>query len=354
MLLYILMHRMSLKLDKVWAYVAANLLWMAASILYCLDVKNSRATLNTMVQLYVFLLIAYEYFKLRKNAFIEVAEAIFCGAVFMSFFAINEYGISGLLLAFVEQERLGTEINQINVFGMVSGYGTIMGIYLYLKKKSLLYIIATLLTGFMALISASTKALLIVIVGVIAIFYTIIRKYKIMIVPISIAYFFVGSYFIANSSEFGAFNRLQQTINIVTGSGVENNSTLIRLYMTQFGFAKFLQSPLWGYGIDSFQTLFGRQTGWFVYAHNNFIEMLVSGGIIGFCTYYSIYYYFYKFIKARNLDGRFVLTIFFLFFGLGMASVNYSSKETVIFMLLFLTYILRVRRGIEQKIERSL
>ena len=51
-----------------------------------------------------------------------------------------------------------------------------------------------------------------------------------------------------------------------------------------------MDSPILGNGYYSFSQLLLKEYGFATYSHNNFIEIFVGGGIIGFTLYYSLYY----------------------------------------------------------------
>ena len=74
------------------------------------------------------------------------------------------------------------------------------------------------------------------------------------------------------------YERFQDTL---TGNESSANT---REAMSLEGFELWKSSPIIGYGINQFRNIssFGR------YSHNNYIELLVSFGVIGFGLYYSI------------------------------------------------------------------
>ena len=77
---------------------------------------------------------------------------------------------------------------------------------------------------------------------------------------------------------------------ITTGSSLSGSSAEQRADMISFGLQKWLQSPIWGYGFDSFKYYNRTMTGHFYYSHNNFVELLYNLGIIGFVIYYWFYW----------------------------------------------------------------
>lgn len=60
-----------------------------------------------------------------------------------------------------------------------------------------------------------------------------------------------------------------------------------RLKMIRSGFEWFANNPFLGYGMNNYRELYSIEFGNARYAHNNYIEILVGGGLIGLCIYYN-------------------------------------------------------------------
>lgn len=73
-----------------------------------------------------------------------------------------------------------------------------------------------------------------------------------------------------------------------SGSTPDGSVAKRELYVAK-GIEIFLTRPLTGYGGGAFIKLFSEDYGTSHYTHNNFVELLVSYGIIGFIAYYWIY-----------------------------------------------------------------
>ena len=97
-----------------------------------------------------------------------------------------------------------------------------------------------------------------------------------------------------------------------------------------------------GYGLDNFRIINLHATGHLTYSHNNFIEILVGVGAIGFLIYYSYYikllfeyikmYFKHQTDKILNITGICFLLMFLMQFGV----VSYSSIEQML-LILFMT-----------------
>ena len=119
----------------------------------------------------------------------------------------------------------------------------------------------------------------------------------------------------------------------ITGSG----STSERLDMISYGLRLFAKSPLFGNGINTFQYYYGTATGFYAYAHNNYIEILSTLGLLGFCLYYARHYKMIKgLIVNRGRNEKFAeglaLIILILFYDIGM--VTYHSTRIILLISL--------------------
>ena len=134
--------------------------------------------------------------------------------------------------------------------------------------------------------------------------------------------------------------RLQGAINGVLGLGGElDGSTAERIGLVEKGMGWFYERPWFGYGLNGFYIKHAQEFNYSYYAHNNFVEMLVDLGIVGFAIYYSLYaYIFIKGIKAlKKYRDRHAKFFFALFVGSLISEyarvVYYSPQGQFVIML---------------------
>lgn len=132
--------------------------------------------------------------------------------------------------------------------------------------------------------------------------------------------------------------RMEGLFSLISGNGVVDASAEERSLMAQMGLRRWMGSPLFGYGFDSFKYYNRAMTGNFYYSHNNYVELLHDLGLIGFVIYYSFYFKLLKTgvaaeqipVHARAFPVATVLA--FLVYEVG--AVNYSSTHAMIMMFL--------------------
>ena len=167
-------------------------------------------------------------------------------------------------------------------------------------------------------------------------------KYTGVVIAIVIAVY----YLIMNVPAFYAVigERMESLFSFIrTGHSISGKSAEIRATMIEIGFNKWMDSPIWGYGFDSFKYYNRLMTGHFYYSHNNYIELLYDLGIIGFAIYYWFYWkLFYVAWKGKNSCTpeirAFVIGIVFSMLVFEYGAVNYTVTSTQI--MLFFAYTL--------------
>lgn len=203
--------------------------------------------------------------------------------------------------------RFGTNSNAgINILGIRIGLlnstyiGHISGIALYLslltywkekKNKAILY--ATFFT-FVILISGTRKTLIIIIIAFVTIpyIYNSNKNFSklaftviIVLVALGIGYKLIMEIPILYNS-IGI--RVENVIEAIVNGATEEASYNTRKKLIEKGMIAFNQKPTYGWGLDNFKYVVNNGG---YYAHNNFVEILVSGGKIGFFIYYLKYIY---------------------------------------------------------------
>lgn len=105
--------------------------------------------------------------------------------------------------------------------------------------------------------------------------------------------------------------------------GVDNASTEKRVLMIEYAIKMFKKKPLLGWGIGAF----AQFAGFGYYCHNNYMEILVSGGIILFILYYSMILIkgFEIFRMKRGEKKDLVLILFCSIILLDFSTVNFYS-----------------------------
>jgi len=119
--------------------------------------------------------------------------------------------------------------------------------------------------------------------------------------------------------------------------------------MVEIGLKTFLDHPLFGIGIGNSRELTVVYLGWETYLHNNFVELLASGGIVGFLLYYAMYLYlisvFWRCRKQYNEEYAICLTLLLVLLVLDFGRVSYYTKTQYVFLMVMFLETDVLRKG---------
>jgi O-antigen ligase len=118
----------------------------------------------------------------------------------------------------------------------------------------------------------------------------------------------------------------------------EDSSYSERIWLIEKGYQIWKESPLFGAGFGQFAVI----SGFDAYSHNNYIELLVSGGIVAMFLYYILYlliiYYAFKY-KRNELFYAALMVITLLF--IDIAAVSFLGRSTMLFIVFTLSHFSR-------------
>lgn len=163
-------------------------------------------------------------------------------------------------------------------------------------------------------------------------------KYTFIIVAVAVSIYFLIMKIPMFYDIIGV--RMEGLLAFVTGDvSSADSSSIIRGRMIQIGLDKWMQSPIWGYGFDSFKYYNQIVTGRFYYSHNNFVELLYNEGIIGFVLYYWYYIRVIMIAWKRKAvipqkTRAFVISAVLSMLVYEYGAINYTSTSTMILLCL--------------------
>ena len=196
--------------------------------------------------------------------------------------------------------RGGAEIENANILAYTASFAAIFSFIIILFNKyryKLVYLTLGFLSGIFALLTASKKVF--IFFGVFGIIYYIFKSRN----PIRIIKNFIFSLIAVIIIIYMIFNidflyelvgsRFETMIMGFMG-GPTDGSTSFRMNLISWGIDWFNEKPLIGYGLNCYKYLLGSTYDTWagsagVYAHNNYIELLVDLGLIGTVIYYYLY-----------------------------------------------------------------
>lgn len=205
------------------------------------------------------------------------------------------------------------------------------------KVNKIVYYLTMLLFVFVTIFTGSRKALFIMFFSI-GLFSLLIKERNkftklgfISIILIILAYMSLNVPILYDVMGV----RIEGLVASLTGQGVVDASTRTRMLMIESGIQMFKEKPFLGHGIDNFRQIYFNMTGDFRYSHNNYVELLVSVGLVGTGIYYiGILLIIKKTFNQKNMYLLFsfiiLITILIVDYGL----VSYTSYLIQFFVCL--------------------
>lgn len=248
---------------------------------------------------------------------IAIAGFILCLRIFFSS-SIGE--VLGMI-------RLGKDFGlNPNTLGMVLSHSSITLIYLGIKNNKKQYFLFIVPLVVIAFLTGSRKAFVMVIGGIsfLLFLYSKKQKTKLFVIVVSILSIWVIYQIIMNIPYL--YNVLGKRIDIMNIVNQQfTASTKTRLLMIKEGWILFAKKPIFGYGLENYRKISSFGT----YSHNNYIELLVSTGLVGFIIYYSLPVWILISSLIKRAEGNFeyniIITYFLLFLIIDFAMVSYNN-----------------------------
>ena len=188
-------------------------------------------------------------------------------------------------------DRAGDAQYNANAIGLQLAISVIYALHIASSTRRKRYLVAILFFVLLIFMTGSRKALVFVLIGMASL--RVLNREKIThkllsgaVAALSITLVF---YAVMRVPAFYKVmgSRLEGLLPLLTGQGIVDASTRIRLAMKERAIHFFITRPGFGHGINTFSEMSGYGT----YAHNNYLELLVGVGVVGTFIYYFIYLY---------------------------------------------------------------
>lgn len=219
----------------------------------------------------------------------------------------------------------------------------LISLVILFAKESWLKYPLIFLNGAMVASSLSTKGFLFFIF---VIFYPMYLKVnarkKVLTVILGVSVLFAGYTLIPNIQE----RLVRFSMSFTSPEQLrQNESAFLRMWLTVEGLKVAASNPVFGIGVDNSRLVLippylqGVSEEGF-YSHNNFVEMLLNAGLIGFILYYGPLTYVYFKTKRNHRYFVAIKTLAAFHILVGLAAVQYNYFPTIILysliMFLFL------------------
>lgn len=202
----------------------------------------------------------------------------------------------------IQNIRLGSKFNNVNEIGEYFQIGAIAAFYQVLirrkNKLSWLYFIPFLVFVFLGILTGSRAFVVTVITGCLVLSFCFFGKksyFVLLLIPVLLLLVIILM-FIPQLATIK--KRFIDMMNVLFGFSHGEMSTETRVLWMKYGFYLGLKNQLIGLGAEGFN-LFSGVGG---YTHSDFSEIFCNFGIIGFCLFYSLWFFSFK--NARHYNDK--------------------------------------------------
>ena len=293
----------------------------------------------TIISILVCFFFLYEYYR-DLGTIDSLLKSIMYAGYAISIYSLIFYGFSGIVSMMNNGDRLGNDFTNANSIGLIAAISLIIQFYYLIQRNYNFTLVLSISAFIMLIISQSRKATIMFIAGIVYLTMsnsknknTIHKIYKI-IIGLGLLLFML--YALSKFKIFsGVFLRFQSYFQSLNGTREVN----IRDIYRSIGIQQFKKTPFFGIGMGNSAELLVSLGQRRTYLHDNFAEILSSGGIIGFVIYYSMYLFpIMKLIKYKNVDSKttnLCIVLLFLITVMDYGMVTYFDKQQYIYLMCF-------------------
>lgn len=341
-LLYIYKSK-SIAPGPVYIFAFAFAFYVTISSFWSIDISYSVMRNITIYQVIILMIVAYNLLTTREDLD-NIIQCLFWGGFLMCLYAIVYYGPGEIIHRMQVGLRVGDEINQENGFGIYCVISYLIGMFNVVYKKKNMYIAPTLICLILSFASGSRRSLLVLIVVTALLFAMKDGKIKISKTFIYAVLLFIVIFILSKLEMFeNLFVRFTALLDSLSEDQVKvDNSFATRKEMIAIGLENFIKKPVFGYGTAQYGVLFATKYGAYRVSHNNFIELLVNYGLVGFFIYYSGIVFCIKNLLSGFRRSESIAVIIFLVYCVELvghiAMISINNKFSYIYLAIIFAY----------------
>ncbi len=329
-LIYILVFSVYCLLSKLWAE----------------DPSLASNKIRRLFILFGMMFVLYNSIKDRDDIVEAMLRIVMYGGYVVILFMFFRYGVTRILYMLMNSERITNEYLNANTMGMCAAYSIVLNVYFLIYKKMKFSVRGLLLLPALVILiaSESRKAFVGVILGVFALVILKNLNNRNVLKSIGKTVLLVAVLILALVLLFrlpvfsGVKARMDDLFTLLGGTGARGDAGWIRFQYNNLGISLFKQHPILGIGIGNANRYTLSYYGKNHYLHNNYVELLACGGIIGFLLFYSIYIYliavFLKYRKHRDAEYDICVVLLFILLLLDYGLVSYYSQIRYFYLML--------------------
>ncbi len=333
------------------------MLFCFSSYMWSISPTETLVRTSTILQLFICMSVLYIHYVGQPDTK-PLINIIIWGGFIVAVYTFFFYGMNNVRAVVSNAGRLESAFINVNSLGRLMAISSVAVVYQMLFDKFRWYHLLTVLNVLVLAAAGSRTGFIAFMAGVCAV--TFVKYSSRNWVMSAVRYFFVALLLLVLVRvllELPIFEGLKKRMALLfqffSGEGsLMGGSTTIRHWMIRIGWQKFLEHPLLGNGIASSGEILAMAIGWRTYLHNNYIEMLSGGGLVGTGLYYLLLLWpgwqLFKQRAYRFTGTYFGLILIFLLLMMDYGSVSYSAKNIYFYILLLFIQVQINKRSLKQ------
>ncbi len=346
---------------KVNAYIWFQVIFIAYILLHTIlgfsEYKDTSITgIKTVIWNFAISFVIINFFESVED--IEKLMAIIIICVFLTDIFILVYtkgtGENGRLAHGAVRPIWHNAARYISMeFSNISVYATLFSVYFYTKTKKIIKLLPIALFGVVVIMSGSRKAIVFLCLSVFIFLFlsqngNILKKTKILVSAV-ITVFIIGMLVINVPYLYNlvGYRFVGYVTGVTTGEFTETSANS-RNNMKEVAIELIKKEPIKGHGIDTYRRFPGSYNTW---SHNNYLELLVSCGIIIMPIYY--WYHLYALgalwrIRKRNSIANVFIAMVICILIFDSISVTYMSRIDQPWLFLSAVLVSKINQSNEE------
>ena len=356
--------KITVKIDSFHKYILLFILFAMCSSSWSYVPYLAIRKALTITEILICMSVLYIYYS-KYNSVSDLYMILMVSGFIVAMYSFYRYGIATIMLVLSRGDRLEDIFSNVNSIAMIISVAIIAFVYKVLFEKMGIFStgLCSCLSIFGIIVIAATgsrKALVMLMLGGFLLFSIRFKSNYFLLTLLKILAIILIMYFallqLRNIEMFkGIVDRMDGLVALVTGKGAVDTSTSVRAEFITIGIEQFKKNPILGYGMgNSGKVLVNAIGGKETYFHNNYVELLVCGGLIGTIIYYMIWLKPIKEILIyRKYDTTAILSIIMAAILLVMdyGVVSYFDKLNYFYIMIMYISAKNLRRKRDENKE---
>lgn len=322
-------------------------LYCFVSVLWSRDGSLAVSKGVTIIEILICTSVFYWYFAQELSA-TALLKAIMWGGYLVVGYTFLEFGIEGIGAILQDASRIETDFANINGVAMVTAMALTIAVHFWIYEGFQISTVLMIPSVVALMASGSRTALVMAVVGVfLVIVFKIWSKHKVLALLKTGVFIIVAIAALRLIMQLPIFEgmalRMDSLVAQFTGEGEVDSSVERRGEFVALGWDLFSAHPIFGVGIDNARLYAEEVVGRKTYLHNNFLEMLAGGGILGFLIFYGIYGFLlvklWRIRKKTDHIGKVMLVMLLVLLIGDYGTVSYYNKSTYFYFMFFFLYL---------------